>query len=434
MGGINIAQLSFTNSSSSPCDVSGTPQLELDNASGNVITTAIAAANGPYGAYYQEEPITLGQGQSANAYLAFSHLGSCPTGTTLSVQLSGNTPWEAVAGLPVDEMCGSGLLVSPLVPSSVPIFATYGAPNPAAPSVSPLNDGSGYYYGTDSGSAPCSGTTISYNGLSGRCGFYGGQIGAYWLNIPGCPPASEEGWGWNPTQATDADNATDYGGTGTSLVYLVGGPGADPAYDYTGTEGTPAPTSAQKTEADNWGTEQANTALTQMQIAKYSVYQWTATLFIDIEVGEGWEGKVTFSGQDCYPGDGYTPSPYNYSPNLNRRTFDAFWDTIANATGWTPGVYAAKGNWDDWFSGYLTLNTAYEWPFEDEATSEASGTNSPTSFSWSEASPEFFGSVTASSSQALAWQWATPAPPPSGTPDQTQDLDQVYASRFPLLF
>lgn len=62
----------------------------------------------------------------------------------------------------------------------------------------------------------------------------------------------------------------------------------DPNYDYT----SGAPTSAQISAAESWGTKQADTAIQQYDSSTYNPYISQPTLFMDIEVGEGWEGKL----------------------------------------------------------------------------------------------------------------------------------------------
>jgi len=224
-GSTDIAEFTFTNAGTTTCTLSGAPQVEVVDSSETVIATATASSAGPYG-YYEATEVTLSAGDSALAYLAFSALGSCPAGATLSVNVSGG--WQGISTLPVSEMCGINLLISPIVPSTVPVFSTYGEPT-LTEGPSPLADGAGYFYGTDSGSTPCSGVDISYNGLNGYCGFYGGEIGAYWQDISNCLVG---GWGWITSQAIDANEATSDGGTGTSPIFFVGGPGMDPNYDY----------------------------------------------------------------------------------------------------------------------------------------------------------------------------------------------------------
>jgi len=418
MSATDITALHFTNSGTASCTETGAPGLTIIDAAGATVLTAIPSASGPFG-YYGTTPVTLAPGQVAVAYLASSYLADCSSGDSIRITMPDGANL-AIGQLPTQAMCGGTLVISPLVPEAVPLFTTFDQPTSSG--ISPESDGTGYMYGTDSGSSPCSGHTISYNGITGQCGFYGGQIGAYWLDLSNCPSG---GWGWIQSQANAANAAQQYGGTGTSAVYFVAGPGMDPNYDYT----SGAPTSAQISAAESWGTKQADTAIQQYDSSTYNPYISQPTLFMDIEVGEGWEGKFTTNGgSTCYPGYA-TQNNNHYSPELNRDTFNSFYNTFnAYFLFSALGVYSDSVDWGTWFSGYSSLPHAYEWTNLDEATSEASSTNSPKSFSWSEANPQWFGGVSSSGSQALAWQWATPV----YTPNQVDDLDQVNTGRFPL--
>lgn len=130
-----------------------------------------------------------------------------------------------------------------------------------------------------------------------------------------------------------------------------------------------------------------------------------------------------------YPGYD-TQENSHFSPELNRDMFNSFYNTLNGVEGYAAlGVYCDSTDWRTWFNGYSSLPHASEWTNLNEATSEASGTNSPQSFSWSEAEPQWFGGVTSSGSQALAWQSASPT---DARPPQVDDLDQVDTSRFPL--
>lgn len=283
MNATDVTALSFANTGSSTCTEMGTPGLQIVDSAATAALVATAAVSGPYG-YYGVTSVSLAPGQVAVAYLASSYLSTCPSGASLDTTMPDGAKLT-VPQLPTPNMCGGTLLISPLVAQSVPVCSTFDQPTNTG--VLPENDGTGYVYGTDSGSAACSGHTISYNGVDGQCGFYGGQIGAYWLDLPNCPSG---GRGWVESQANAANAAISYGGTGTSAVFFVGGPGMDPKHDYTG--GTP--TSAQVSEAESWGDTQAVAA--ENQIVAHNISLTQPTLSIDIEVKEGWEGKFTTSG------------------------------------------------------------------------------------------------------------------------------------------
>ena len=333
---------------------------------------------------------------------------------TVSIPLSGSIPICGDAG-------GRNPSVTPIVMASAPSAKIQ-------PPVVLTGDGSGYYYGTDSGSVPCADSSpwqINYNGLSGACGFYGGQLGAYWGLISGC---SNSGWAWESSQANAADNNySTIGSPGTSGLYFLGGAGADPKLDpggeYAYSGGTPS--NAQVQEAFGWGGKQAYELFnTDANYNNGALYQLTQPIiFMDIEQSSGWDGE--YSGCQAYTDN--TRLNGVYSKTLNREVFDGFFDWITNhESGYSLGAYTSGPFWSSYIGG-SNLSTVYEWANETEATSQASGTNRPTSFSWSEAAPEFFAGYSSSSSRAVAWQWATPP----NTLGQTEDLDQVLQARFP---
>ena len=422
-------ELELTNTSSSACSLNDRwPLGKIYGSSGALITTPRWTAAMPSfittlgGSATPPVSQTLAAGGTAVFFLevpASTGAAACGVASdaTFSLHDTGDQFAISIAGSDLTACPPSGLTTSFISPISL-------ATSPNAPvsggGVTPDSDGSGYYYGTDSGSTPCSGTNISYNGLSGKCGFYGGQVGAYWLDISGCPSS---GWGWNSGQATDPDDAygDPSGGAGTSAVFFLGGPGIDPSQTYSG--GTP--TGGQISEAEYWGEEQADTAYNQLSSSPYVDDVYQSTLFMDIEVDEGWDGAYSTSS-----GGGTCESPYQenttYSTTLNNDELCSFEGTLYNDTGWELAVYSAPTDWNDWTSS-ASVGSMYEWTFVNEATSEASGSNSPKSYSWSEADPQWFGGVSSSSSQATAWQWATPV----DTPSQSEDLDQIKRSNFP---
>jgi len=174
---------------------------------------------------------------------------AAPSGATISLP-SGGASFPVALNVPALGVCSAeSTATSPSVASTAtPIYVTpiSLASSPETPItgvVTPAGDGTGFYYGADSGGAPCedySPYQISYNGLTGGCGFFGGQMGGYWGLISGC---SNSGWAWNSSQADSADHIYS-GGVGTAGVYFLGGAGIDPnlvpggLLDYTG--GTPS--------------------------------------------------------------------------------------------------------------------------------------------------------------------------------------------------
>jgi len=72
MGDQTIAELTFTNLSDSPCEITGAPQIEVQGQDGNVLLTGTIAPNGPYG-NYEATDLTITPDQSVLSFLAYSH-------------------------------------------------------------------------------------------------------------------------------------------------------------------------------------------------------------------------------------------------------------------------------------------------------------------------------------------------------------------------
>lgn len=430
-------ELTFTNTGTTSCALNDRwPLLTVDDSSGALIVTPRWTAWEPAfiltlgGSENPASSQVLAPAETAVTFLVVPPSTGAATCTTPGLMtadfsITGISLTTSLASTGVTLCHPAGLTtvyVTPLTVATSP-----GAVVPGAGAV-PLADGTGYYYGTDSGSDPCSGSELSYNGITGACGFYGGQVGAFWSVLSGC--SGVEGWGWNPDASASADS-TFPDAPGTAPVYLLAGPGMAAGYDYR--SGTP--TSAQITAAENWGTKQAENVVAELSNPTIAEAIDQPVLFMDIEVDEGGEGEFDNSAIPYCGISDTTQVNGDVSPELNRDTFNAFWDYAYDNSGYQMGVYSSgsgggqTGDWPVWFSGYSSLGSALEWTFLNETPTEASASNSPTSFSWSVASPEFFGGVTASGSQALAWQWATPE---YSTKQQVDDLDQIDECRFPV--
>jgi hypothetical protein len=434
-------ELILTNVSTAPCSLgSRWPAVNVSGGTTSVIGSFTAwmpsyiATLG--GSEQPNSSLTLAPDSGAVAFIELPTTGSgidcvAPTlahitlprsSVSLSVSLSDPSLQicadESTPTNPSQTTTGSSIYVTPISLATSPMAKV-------SSGVSPDGDGSGYYYGTDSGGAPCEDSSpyqISYNGLTGGCGFYGGQMGGYWGLRSGC---SNSGWAWVESQADSADHIYS-GGVGAVGVYFLGGAGIDPkltpggSLDYTG--GTP--TTAQLNEATSWGEQQASEWYnTDYSINDAGSYLEQPVIFMDIEGDSGWDGE--YSG--CQAWYSVTLLNSTYNDQLNRNVFNGFFDWIQdNASGWSLGVYCDPSEWNAWVSGN-NLSTVYEWTNSQLATSQASGSNRPLNWSMSEASADFFAGLSQSSSKAVAWQWAQY----SNTPGQTADLDQVQRSRWP---
>lgn len=285
------------------------------------------------------------------------------------------------------------------------------------------NDGTGYNYGTDSSSsgAPCGSLPYTEpintcsNGTDGKYGFYSGIDGA-WDSWQGC----STGWvNFNSTAygAAEANLVDDSIGGGGSILWLGAGDGRNPNYD-----------SGSVSEADTWGTEQAERINSDAE--NNSLFSDLTTIWMDMEAAYNYNG----SGGNDYNGwnaiwssaCGGSSSGAVPAAGLNWDVFDSFRNYIANDTYYMPGVYSAGGSsgygpstWAHIIGGN-TLSNTLTWTFDTQDGSAATSSSVfPTSFSGSGFSASWFAG--APSQCQAAWQWDTAG---------AADLDQVYASRL----
>lgn len=261
----------------------------------------------------------------------------------------------------------------------------------------------GFYYGAD-GSGPTAVGSFPYQEPT-TGGTFGGYVGEVytWSDYLGCTSGREV----NQVDVADANyNAANYHVPvppyGTMLYWFMGGAGVDPGYNGTGTE------------AYHGGQVQAQAAMEVYNGAGPAVY--SHLVWMDIEAGpsyrvNGWNHVASSCG---------TNVTSNYvAPNLDRDTFNGFWNYIHNSTAFAPGAYSAPDFWSCTFgTSYGSIPHTYEWTYEYSSISVNPGPSS-----WCQTGygcAEFFGGQDAASSYALAWQWSLAG----------GDYDQFDANRF----
>jgi hypothetical protein len=251
----------------------------------------------------------------------------------------------------------------------------------------------GFFVGTDS-AAPqaCSNGDGPYTVSSSSCGKgtatpygeYIGEVGSF-MNWQGC---TTSGLAWvqaNYNMATA--NVVDHGvGLGAAAYWFAAGPGRDPHYN-----GTTA-------EADIWGQEQAQQALSDLG-GKVFDFRY---VFMDIENngvapdGDGWNTIWKGACSNKVKAE-YVPA------NIDFATWTGFADYIDSHSPYLAGVYSAGGigygSWGGIFGNEQLSNTA-EWTFDNEQ----SQLDFPSRFSASHASPLWFSKEPAACD--LLWQWS----------------------------
>ena len=276
----------------------------------------------------------------------------------------------------------------------------------AQPAATPVNDTSGFYYGTDSSAPTACGTGPYTEPVKGDCsstdgpyGEYIGELGSY-ENWQGC---TTSGLAWVQSNYNMAnDNIMEYGvGIGAAGYWFAAGPGRDPKYN-----GTTA-------EAMAWGQEQAEQAMSQVS----SLFFEFRYIFMDIENNGappddyGW--NTVWNG----PCGNEVKAEY-VAPAVDYATYLGFTNYINENSPYSAGVYSAGGtsygSWTGIF-GNEPVTGAAEWTF----TSEQSQLSFPAGFSASGSSPSWFANAPAACE--LVWQWSGG----DGVLNDYGDFDQV---------
>jgi hypothetical protein len=444
--GVTALRLSMTNTSSQTCALAlpwpsvdplaadGSAPLPVAEAyTGQSIPASLAAL----GVHFAQRMVTSIQAGQTLYFDVLAPPGpssqGCASASALSigVHTAGGDQVSTVT-LPAPVPLCAGAYTTPAVTSTNPL-----APSP--PAAQPLNDTSGFYYGTDAsvprlpiGSGPY-GEPFSNGASDGTMGGYVGELGDWNLARPGCAIPS---YAMNDTVANDANaNVSVYNaGIGTSFFFMLGGPGADPSWN--GSQG----------QAEAWGARQANAAAAHFYgSSEYNGYSFTPILWIDVELQNGWTNVMS-----C---DGGTGANGSFSGQQRRWVFNGFFNCLegqptsdtggvactggatAGSLGWTPGVYSAPGFWNLYFSPSGLAPSTWQWTFQN-SNPNWSSTYAPQS--WSINQPDlcqykyasnnaayFFGGNNLASAGTAMWQWAG-----GGGCNTTDDLDQIDVAKL----
>jgi len=264
----------------------------------------------------------------------------------------------------------------------------------------------GFWYGSDSNApVPCchdSGGVwlMPHSPVGGSYGGYVGELGAYdvWQ---GCT----SGVNWNQTGYNDAEGnfANHNVGVGAGGYWMMGGPGREPG-GYT----------SSATRATDWGTSQAQRAISDVGQTLGFGY-----IFMDIEAvdAHGWNNG--FAGV-CSG----TVVAGSIPATIDRDTFNGFWNQVWNHSSFFIGVYDAGGGgpnaWDAVFGSGQTLGNTSEWTYVNETSSLSSF---PSGFCVGGTCTIWFAS--APSGCQMLWQWSGG----NGQLNGFGDFDQIDGNR-----
>lgn len=270
-----------------------------------------------------------------------------------------------------------------LVPAGIGLAAR---PASAASSDPPKD----FWVGTDS-YAPIPGGSYPYKepSVPGLYAAYTAEIGT-WTNWLGCTHG--EGESVTAINEVNADEAVNPAIPGVSFYWFAAGPGADPHYN-----GTYA-------EAYKWGKEQAeHVAFDYGQLLKEGIRTDTAYIpfvFMDIEgqpvagYANGWNEIVNHCAR--------ITKRKVIPVEIDRATFNGFYDFIHLHTIFHPGVYSTPDFWKFTFGtgpeGHIP-NT-YEWT---PVVSAPHPRPKPDQFTNGRDSAVWFGGVT--TGKQAGWQW-----------------------------
>lgn len=245
----------------------------------------------------------------------------------------------------------------------------------------------------------------------GGYGIQGGQF----VNLPtslgglGC----DVGLAQDPTEATRAGtNELNYGiGMGTSMLYLTGGPGADPTFN---------PSTYTSSDATAWGEHQADEAVDdwyELHDADPG-YGMNGYIYADIEYymnnDDGWTSKVS----NCDIESGASFSNNSNAATWSRAVFDGFTNVLSDY-GFDYGVYSSSGEWGKIFhcgsscnsgtKGYIPYT--FEWTYSNLNDVDLSATDGPddgwcvNGSSCTNRALFFGGQIWNTSIFVAAWQW-----------------------------
>jgi hypothetical protein len=367
----------------------------------------------PLTVYQRAHPVstnvTLSRGTAASIALVTrtSGPGACHVATTATIYprlTSTGTGLTVRLAQPVT-FCGLPRVLSFLA-GRPPVASLMAAAQSLISGMSPFGDSpAGFWYGSDSNApVPCcrnsSGVWLMPDSpVGGDYGGYVGELGAYdvWK---GCT----SGINWNQTGYNDAEgNFVNHNvGVGAGGYWMMAGPGREPG-GYT-TSGT---------NATNWGTSQAQRAISDVGQTLGFGY-----IFMDIEAvvphgwNAGWAGVCS-----------NTETASFISSTLDRDTFNGFWNQVWYHSSFFIGVYDAGGggpnSWSSVF-GSQTLGNTSEWTYVNETSSISAF---PSGFCVGGTCAVWFAS--APSGCQMLWQWSGG----NGQLNGVGDFDQIDGNR-----
>ncbi len=265
----------------------------------------------------------------------------------------------------------------------------------------------GFWYGSDSNSpVPTSSSggvwLMPHSPTGGDYGGYVGELGDYEV-WQGCGGSIN----WNQTGYNDAEgNLRNHSvGVGVAGYWMMAGPGREPGgYSSSGTTAT------------NWGTSQAERAVSDVSQTLGFPY-----IFMDIEAADPHGWNEGFNGV-CSG----TETAGSIPVTLDRDTFNGFWNYVNNSSAFFPSVYEAGGSggssWDGIFGSGQTLGNTLEWTYVNETPSVSTF---PAGWSVSGTVPVWYAS--APSQCQMMWQWSGG----DGVLNQYRgDFDQIDGNRL----
>ena len=307
--------------------------------------------------------------------------------------------------------------------TEVPDF-THPRSRPASTSLLqiPTNDSTGFGWGGDSSGGVCTGGTYPYGveglakyGIKGPCAGFFGQVGAAWSQWPGCP---DSGWGWNATDAAEADANYPKYGIGNAFIYFTGGPGMKPP---------------SVPNLKSWADMQMVNFAAQTTKSTYASYLDEPVIILDVETGYGWNDTVTDPTSGTVGCAFPIVTSGTYSAAANKALLA---EMVSKASSVFPGyevvVYTGgKYDWGPWFGSEHWSGGEYTFVNGIAGTPDGATGNLPGRFcrrTTRTPCAQFWGGDNSKSAGALIWQWGSPVQPSTAS----VDIDQIDLTRFPV--
>ena len=280
-------------------------------------------------------------------------------------------------------------------------------------SVATNANAAGFIYGSDSWPVPVTGNApYPMTHLSGSYGGYMGMAGN-WARQLSCSTGNFLAYAAQNGAQANSNYIHGHIGVGTGVYWYMGGPGVDPHWNNSASEGY------------NWGVRQAGWALAAMK----KIHVTYPVVWADIELpgiapapDNGW--NKAYTSDPCLG----KVRQASISATIDRAVLNGFATYITTHSTYKVGVYSAASIWGQIFGtgpASLIPNT-YEWTYQPETANLSARPSGWCLSGGTGPCAQFFGGQTSASKYALMWQWSGGG----GVRNPYGDYDQIDVARM----